>query len=237
MLTGTTSSTTSSTSTTGTTSTSSTSSSSDSLYSATASASTLGKQDFLTLLVTQLQNQDPLAPTDNTQFVSQLAQFSSLEGITNLNTTMTTMSDNITSMNNYNASSLVGKYVKVPGNQFTYSGSSVVFDYTLASSASSSSATITDSGGSVVKNIDFGSQSSGEYQYTWDGTDNNGNAVATGTYTYTLSATDSNNAAVTTTSSLIGMVDAINMSTTAGESASVSVDGSSTTLDQIQTIY
>jgi len=68
----------------------------------------MGKDAFLKLLVTQLENQDPLKPTDNTEFVAQLAQFSSLEGIQNLNSTMDGMANGISSLQDFSASGLIG---------------------------------------------------------------------------------------------------------------------------------
>ncbi len=78
----------------------------------------MGKDAFLKLLVAQLQNQDPLDPMDNGEFVAQLAQFSSLEGIKNLGVSVDGMAGNMSAMQNLSTSSLIGRYVLVEGNAF-----------------------------------------------------------------------------------------------------------------------
>ncbi|PYY66483.1 flagellar biosynthesis protein FlgD, partial [Pseudomonas jessenii] len=92
----------------------------DGLASAAGSASgnkALGKDAFLQLLVTQLKNQNPLEPQDNGAFVAQLAQFSSLEGITTLNDTVSGLASNYNSSQALQASSLVGRSVIAPGDK------------------------------------------------------------------------------------------------------------------------
>lgn len=176
----------------------------------------LGKDAFLQLLVTQLQNQDPLNPTDNTEFVAQLAQFSSLEGITNLNTSMTGMSESIASMEDMNTSSLIGHYVKASASEFEYAGSPVVFGYNLKDSAQSVSIGIYDEKGMLVKKIDAGAQKGGDYEIGWDGTDNSGVPVRNGVYTFSVSAINADNSRVEAAPYVIGPVLSVNVSEDAG---------------------
>lgn len=214
----------------------STSSSSTSSTSSTSTSSTLGKDDFLTLLVTQLENQDPLQPMDNTEFVSQLAQFSSLEGITNLNTTMTTMSGSLTSMQNYSAASLIGKYVKTDGSDIYYSGSQANFGYTLDSSASSVTVSIKDSSGNTVNTMDMGAQDSGTYDLAWDGTDSSGNTLLSGTYSFSVDAKDSTGQSITASTYTIDAVAGVTFDSTTG-AASLAVGDKTVTMDNVKAIY
>ncbi len=124
----------------------------------TNSNSVLGKDDFLKLLITQLKNQDPMNPTDGTQFASQLAQFSSLEQLSNLNDAIQQSMNNslylTQSINNSLASNLVGKNVKVLSDSVTNSGQGETeLGYTLPQNAASASIEIQDQYGATVKTI------------------------------------------------------------------------------------
>lgn len=144
----------------------------------------LGKDAFLQMLVTQMQNQNPLDPQDNSEFVAQLAQFSSLEGITTLNETVTAISGNFKSSQALQASSLVGRSVVVQTDKAvvdttkSFNGSVVV-----PQSLSNATVTITDKDGKVVKTIDLGEQKAGNAAFVWDGTNDAGEKVDPGTYT------------------------------------------------------
>ncbi|MDD2048756.1 flagellar hook assembly protein FlgD [Pseudomonas putida] len=150
----------------------------------------LGKDAFLQMLVTQMQNQNPLDPQDNSEFVAQLAQFSSLEGITTLNETVTAISGNFKSSQALQASSLVGRSVIVQTDKAmvdttkSFTGSVVV-----PQSLSNASVTITDKDGKVVKTIDMGEQKAGNSEFVWDGTNDAGEKVDPGTYTFAAKTT------------------------------------------------
>lgn len=214
--------------TTDTSSTTSTSSSSSSTES-------LDKDDFLTLLVTQLENQDPLDPMDNSEFVAQLAQFSTLEGITNLGESMDGLVDSMSSMQKYSMSSLIDKTVKYEGYNFSYSGSSVDLGYSLDADASSVTVKIYDSSGNLVNTYDMGSQNEGSYDVTWDGTDSSGATVSSGTYKMTVSATDSSGSSVDTTTYVSGKVSSV-MYDSDG-TTELTVDSETITPDEILGIY
>ncbi len=193
--------------TTSSTTTSSASSSNSSLTNGV----TMGKEDFLKLLTTQLQYQDPLSPEDPKDFVAQLSQFSSLEQLINLNTTMGNLSTNMTNLQSAQQMtqglSMLGKTVKAQGNIFQVTGGKVGdMSYVLSSAATSVKVSIKDSSGQVVRTMDLGGKNAGENQITWDGKDNNGNAVADGTYSFTVSALDAKGNAVTAASLVTGTV-------------------------------
>ncbi|HHL39193.1 MAG TPA: hypothetical protein ENJ37_01665 [Deltaproteobacteria bacterium] len=150
----------------------------------------MGKDAFLKLLVTQLEHQDPLDPMDNTDFVAQLAQFSSLEGITNLGTSMDRVAGKITSMSNLFSSNLVGRKVTAAGNAFTYSGSPVTLAYSLSGGATKVNVTVHDASGAVIRTLKGSGGPSGDYTVTWDGRDLSGMTVKPGTYTFNVTASD-----------------------------------------------
>ena len=199
-----------------------TSTTKDSLGSAVSGSTgnqSLGKDAFLQLLVTQLKNQNPLDPQDNTAFVAQLAQFSSLEGITTLNDTVTSLSGNFQSSQALQASSLVGRSVIVqtgeayvdPASEKPFNGTVVVQD-----ANSNPVISITNADGEVVRTIDMGTQKAGNAGFTWDGKDDEGVLLDKGSYTFTASSkTDTGTTALTTY--LPATVNSVTLSKTGGE--------------------
>ena len=170
----------------------------------------MDKDAFLKLLVTQLQNQDPLEPTDNTEFVAQLAQFSSLEGINNLNKSMEDITRSITGMQDISAAGLVGRFAKTGGNTFeSISGMESEFGFELDSPASSVKVSIADSKGRVVRNIDMGPLSAGDNRIAWDKTDDSGVQLGDGAYTFKITAVDQKNDTVPAAPYTIGLITSV----------------------------
>ena len=197
------------------------SSSSGGIASATNSATggqTLGKDAFLQLLVTQLKNQNPLDPQDNSAFVAQLAQFSSLEGITTLNSTVSSIAGNYNSSQALQASSLVGRSVIVQTNtiQVDDPTKAVTGSVNLTSSIASGTVTIADSTGKTVRTIDLGTRAVGSSSFTWDGKDSSGAAVPVGAYTIKASA-PINGTATDLAVYLPATVNSVTLSQTGGE--------------------
>lgn len=170
----------------------------------------LGKDDFLNLLITQLQNQDPLNPTDHTEFTAQLAQFSSLEQLNNVNTNLEQLQNFQASTNNSQAVSLLGKEITSNGNflQLT-GGGSVGCDFSLSREAADVVVTIYDSTGGFVKS--FGSQNlvAGQHTLMWDGKDKDGNPSEDGNYTFEIQAADANGEEISTQTFFTGTVDKV----------------------------
>ncbi len=167
--------------------------------SSSTQAQALGKDDFLKLLVTQLQNQDPLNPADSTQFVAQLAQFSSLEQLTNVNNNLKTVQLYDQSINNAQAVSFVGKTIKASGSIFEIgTGQSHEIQYQLGENAAKVYVSITDSTGATVRKIEMDQMSAGNQSVVWNGADENGNAAAAGTYSFSVKAYNSNGDAMNT---------------------------------------
>ena len=196
---------------------SSTSSASSSTSQAAGSNSILGKDDFLKMLLAQMKNQDPMNPMDSTQYAAQLAQFSSLEQLQNLNTSMTqSINANLAltqTINNSLASTLIGKDVKIGSSSISNTGQgSVNIGYNLPSNASSVSVNIYDSMGNLVKTIDSLPTSAGDSKLSWDFTDNNGNQLPDGDYTFKIAAKDSSGNDITADPFTTGTISGIKFS-------------------------
>lgn len=168
----------------------------------------LGREAFLTMLVAQLQNQDPLNPMEGSDFSAQLAQFSSLEQLINLNSSMKSMAESFASSSEIDASAFIGKEVTGNANTVEINSGAIFGGYYKLSEQSEVMVTIYNADGNVVKTIYPGQQTSGEYGIDWDGTDNSGNVVEDGSYTYeVLANTGSGYAAVST--AITGKVDSL----------------------------
>ncbi|QBR51301.1 flagellar hook assembly protein FlgD [Erwinia sp. QL-Z3] len=156
------------------------------------------QSNFLTLLVTQLQNQDPTNPMDNSQLTTQLAQINTLSGIEKLNTTLGSISGQINSGQSLQATTLIGHGVMVDGTQVLVgSGQTTPFGVSLEQASTSTTATITDSSGKVVQTINLGGLSAGVHTFSWDGSTADGTTAADGKYSVSLSASNASGQLVT----------------------------------------
>jgi flagellar basal-body rod modification protein FlgD len=162
-----------------------------STVTSTPTGSTMTQSDFLQLLTTQLQDQDPTQPMDNSQMAAELAQFATLSATQNINTNLQTLSSNLSSgmqtSQVLSASNLVGKQVLVPSSTLEYSGSSVGGAVNVTT-AGDVVVTIKDSNGNTVNSYDLGNQQVGLAQFTWDGKNSAGSTVANGTYSISANA-------------------------------------------------
>ena len=198
-----------------TSSTSSTSSSSGSgSLGATESASTL-QNNFMTLLVTQMKNQDPLNPMDNSQVTSQMAQLSTVSGISQLNSSITSLATSMQASQSMEAANLIGKSVVVPGNAVTLSSGTGQFGAQLSAAASNVQATIKNSSGVVVDTLNVGSLPSGVSAINWNGTTTSGATAPDGQYTFTLTASNGTTA-VPATALSVGTVSSVSTGGTSG---------------------
>lgn len=164
----------------------------DTANSSTGKAgSAMGQDAFLKLLITQLKNQSPLNPQDNTAFVAQLAQFSSLEGIQNLNTTVTSLSNSMQSNQALTASALVGRTVEVPtASGYLEKDKYVQGTIGLESSTANLVMNIYDKNDKLVMTKNLGSQAAGDMPFAWDGTNSAGTKVDPGMYRFEVLAKD-----------------------------------------------
>lgn len=139
---------------------------------------TLDQGDFLRLLTTQLKNQDPLKPIDNEAFVAQMAQFSSVAGISEMNETLKSMSTLMEGGRIGTATGFVGKYVLVPGKVAAPDANGAIYGaLDLPSNATNLLVAIKNSAGAVVRTLDLGSADAGATEFGWDGKDATGQAV------------------------------------------------------------
>ena len=167
---------------------------------------------FLTLLVAQLENQDPLNPLDNTEITSQLAQMSTVQGIEQLNTQLTSLVDGLAQTQAVQASSLIGNTVLVPGSGLTLSDGEAYGGVNLASAADQVTVSILDSTGKVVQTQTLGANEAGNVLFSWDGATTSGGTAADGSYTFKVEATKSG-VSVTAEALQIGTVSALTRTT------------------------
>jgi flagellar basal-body rod modification protein FlgD len=150
----------------------------------------LGKNEFLNLLVAQLNNQNPLEPQGNGEFIAQLAQFSQVEGIEKLNTSMGSMLSSFQSSQALQASSLVGRKVIVPSEKAVVDTSeSFKASTVLPVSSSNVYVNVYDNSGALVTRVNLGEQAAGNVSFIWDGKDSDGNVAPPGTYKFEAQAT------------------------------------------------
>ena len=180
--------------------TNSTSSTTQSIYqslTAPKTTTTTSKTDdaqtrFLTLLTTQLKNQDPTNPVDSAQTTSQLAQISTVDGIERLNTTVQSLVGSYQSSQTLQAAALVGQGVLVDGNQMTLSsnsnGSYSIGGFTLNADADTVNISIKNSAGLEVANETMSDQKAGSNEFVWDGTTSSGDVAPDGKYTISVTA-------------------------------------------------
>jgi flagellar basal-body rod modification protein FlgD len=191
---------------------------------AATSASTAAEaQDrFLTLLVTQMKNQDPLNPMDNAQVTSQLAQLSTVTGIDKLNSTVESLMGSYQSSQSLQAAALIGKGVLASGNSTGLTEKQALMGVEFPSDVDSAVVTIKDAAGNVVQTIDLPKQTAGSKPIIWNGQKADGTDAADGTYTFDVKATLAGKT-VETTELQFGMVATV--STTAGQSVKLNVPG------------
>ena len=145
---------------------------------------------FMTLLVTQMKNQDPLNPLDNAQVTSQLAQLSTVTGIDKLNTTLESLISNVQTGQSYQASSMIGHDVLVSGNQISATDKEGgYYGVELPTGADKMTVTIKDSAGATIRTLSLGKQDAGVTPMVWDGLNDAGEKVAAGNYKFEVAAT------------------------------------------------
>ena len=149
--------------------------------SATTKKQTLGQDDFLKLMTVQIQNQDPMKPMENTEFFSQIAQFSTVSGIEKLQTSFSDLATQLSSAQSLQASALIGHDVLVP------SSVGVLYDSGMNGAVDVPSSgdvrlEIRDASGVLVRTLDLGTQPAGQLAFNWDGTDSDGGALEQGLY-------------------------------------------------------
>lgn len=167
---------------------------------------------FLTLLVAQLENQDPLNPLDNTEITSQLSQMSTVQGIEQLNTKLSSLVDSLADTQAVQASALIGNTVLVPGSNLTLSEGEAYGGVNLTSAADQVTVSIIDSTGKVVQTQTLGANAAGNVLFSWDGSTSSGTAATDGAYTFKVTATKGTSS-VTAEALQLGTVSALTRTT------------------------
>ena len=135
---------------------------------ATKPKSSLGQEDFLKLMTTQLQNQDPFAPMENGEFIAQMAQFSTVTGITEMGQTLKGLSDKLNEFRIATASDLLGNSVLVPGNIVRPNKDGEIHGIIdLPTASSETSVSFFDGSGELVHSVDLGAQGRGLVGFEW----------------------------------------------------------------------
>jgi flagellar basal-body rod modification protein FlgD len=170
--------------TTPATGSSSTSSSSTSAAASGASGVSLAGTDFLTLMLAQLKNQDPTSPVDSNVFLTQLAQLSEVQGITQLNTSFSNLSNSLVGNQAMQASSLLGHQALVPSSTATLAtgGATVAGAVAVPQTSAQVLINISDSSGKIVDQINLGAQTAGITNFSWNGANTNGSLAPVGQY-------------------------------------------------------
>ncbi len=172
----------------------------------------MGKDDFLMLMVAQLENQDPMNPQDSTEFTAQLAQFSSLEQLTNINTSLEGLATMSSEMERMSALGLIGQDVVANSEQFHFNGESAELGYHLESNAEDVKLYVLGETGATLATITPEETSSGDHFIDWIGLADAGMPLEPGNYSLVIKATDADDKLVTANSLIRGRVEAVDMS-------------------------
>lgn len=149
----------------------------------------MGQDVFMKLMVTQMQNQNPLDPQDGSEFVAQLAQFSSVEALDKLNKTTSSMASAFQSGQALQASSMVGRTVKVEGNKANFeAGRTVQGTISLESSTSNVQINVYNAAGELVDKKDMGEKAAGDVAFEWSGKTDDGKTLPAGRYRFEVLA-------------------------------------------------
>ena len=165
---------------------------------------------FLTLLTTQLKNQDPTSPMDSNTFTQQLVMYSQVEQQINTNDNLKTLISQGTTNASAMAATYLGKKVSVTNGNASLTGGTASWTYNLDTASATTQLAITDSKGQTVFTSD-GETTAGDHNFTWNGKDLNGNQLADGTYKLTVTAADSGSNKVTSSVASAGTISQIDM--------------------------
>ncbi len=156
---------------------------------ATGTQSKMGKDAFLQLLVTQLKLQDPTNPLDDKQLIAQLAQFSSLESLNNIQNTVEKLASKFDDSNILSGLKFLGTEVRAPGNEIVkQDGEISQVTYKLNGDATRTYVNIFDQYGNIVNTVELGPKNQGTYTFEWDGKDFDGNVLPDGQYSLAFGA-------------------------------------------------
>lgn len=146
------------------------------------------QERFMSLLVAQLKNQDPLAPMDNAQVTSQMAQLNTVTGIKDLNSTMENMAASFSSNQTVQATGMLGRTIMLEGNALSMKDGNGKAAFDMQQTADSVTVNILDSAGTAIRSIDLGAVGKGIHEFDWDGKNADGQLMKEGTYKFEIVA-------------------------------------------------
>jgi flagellar basal-body rod modification protein FlgD len=197
--------------------------------------SELDKEDFLTLLVAQLEHQDPMNPMDDKEFTAQLAEFSSLEQLTNISNGIDSMNSNDTRQDMVSAVSFIGKDVRAEGSSLSiHEGEASSLYYSLGQTAANVYINIYDPNGNLVRTASLGAKQAGEHEFHWNGLDWAGEALPDGVYSIGLAAEGKNGDPVMSYTEVSGQVAGVQ--TYAGQQYLRLIDGRVVSFQQVSEV-
>jgi flagellar basal-body rod modification protein FlgD len=200
---------------------------------ATKESKGLGRDEFLKLFLAQLNHQDPLNPLDSTQFSSQLAQFSSLEQLFNVNENLEYLKTAQDGGSRYQVLDLIGKEVEAEGNSLSLVKDETARGVFYSDIPAECSVLISDQEGYPIRELYMDMLESGEHSFVWDGRDQKGNLMEAGAYTYEVAAMAPSGEIIPVETRVRGIVDRINMD---GEEPLLYIGSAAIQLSQIMNV-
>ncbi|WP_297485681.1 FlgD immunoglobulin-like domain containing protein [Sulfurimonas sp.] len=157
-----------------------------------ADKTALGKDDFMKLLLVELQHQDPTKPTDTEKILTQTSQLASLEASDNTNTALEELSASLSNSQQFSTISAIGKTADLGSDAISHDkGKPTTFEIYFPKDVKDGSVEITDANGKTIKTLDVGTHKAGVYEFTWDGTNNGGTQAGSAVYHVNATYTDS----------------------------------------------
>ncbi|HID81004.1 MAG TPA: flagellar hook assembly protein FlgD [Chromatiales bacterium] len=196
----------------------------------------LGQDEFLKLMLTQLRFQDPFKPMENGEFIAQMAQFSTVSGIDEMQKSMEALSTSLISNQALQASNLVGRNVLAPSNTATLNETGTVEGaFELPASASQITMSVFDESGNLIRTADLGTKPAGQHNFSWDGQTNEDSRAAAGKYTIKIEYGSGENAAAAEVL-IQNKIASVNFAASGGQISLTTVDGQSLKFSDIRQI-
>ncbi len=200
-----------------------------------SSGTTLDSDAFLQLLIAELQNQDPTNPTDSTEMINQIASFSTVEQLSALNDTATSIYDSLTAMSLNSAVSFIGQSVLAEGDDISKTDdATTVVSFTLESDAQSLTAHVYNSSGTIINSVSLGATDSGTYTFSWEGTNYTGAEAANGTYSVVFEAYDEDGGSLEVSTMVAGTVSGVSVEN--GTTVLTLSDGRTVNLEDVYSV-
>jgi flagellar basal-body rod modification protein FlgD len=190
----------------------------------------LGQDAFLKMFIAQMNNQDPLNPMDISQMSSQLAQYSSLEQLLNINTNLESIEGVQNSSNKYQSIDMIGKEVQADSSTLVLDNGRAAKGVFYLGEAADCTVHILDEQGSSIRDINLGALGEGSNEFEWDGFDNNKKLYKSGQFTYEVTAVNGNKNQVSVNKSIKGTVTGVNLN---GEEPILYVNSTPLSMSQI----